>query len=237
MNIKMKNNFLSAIVPAIALMALNATATTLTNGGALTISWTVTQQQEANTLVSSTTNHTTKATNYVSTYKAKTATSTFANASLLKLLENSFNTTFAAGTRLATDQSESVYVVDKTGTNVVLDISPVLSVNKTTQLRADSYSSTVSVPKSGVTTTNITGSETLTAYGDLTYDDSSLTTADGTHSTFQFSGVSTYTADVNKNSGHANFSVQNGAGSGTIRDIPSLISKGTYSGSAKVTVN
>ena len=234
----MKNILLSIIVTALALMARNATATTITNGGALTISWTITHQLETNTLVSSTTNHSNTGTNIVSNYKATTAKSTLANAAFLNLLANSFKTTFAAGTQLATDKGGSVYVVDKTGTNVVLTISSVVTVESTiSPPYSASYSSTVTVPKSGVTTTNINGSETLTTYLTLKYNDSSQTTSDGTHSSFQFSAVSTTVEDVKNNNGKGNFTAQDGAGTGTIRGIFSLISQGTYSGSFTFTAN
>jgi len=233
----MKNVLSSVLVPAFALMTLNASAATLSNGGALTVSWTLSQQLQPDEVIFQTTTKSATATNYISKYKATIKTSTLANATLLSLLANSFNTAFTTGTKLATDSSGSVYVVDKTGSNIVLDVSAVVSVQTTITVISDSYSDTKTVPKTGPTTESITGTRTETAFLQLSYDDSSRTTADGTQTTFQFYGLSAETDDVTKNLGSGNFTLQNGCGSGVIRGVPSLISKGTYTGSFKINLN
>src|ERR1700677_3981141 len=111
----MKSILSSVLAPAFALLALNASATTLSNGGALTVSWTLTQQLQPDEVIAQSATKSATATNYISKYKATIKTSTFSNATLLDLLANSFSTSFAVGTKLATDSNGSVYVVDKTG--------------------------------------------------------------------------------------------------------------------------
>jgi hypothetical protein len=158
----MKKFLLSTIVPAIALMALNANAASLANSGALTISWTISQQAESLTNTSVKTNAVgKKATNVVSDYKAATKSSSFNSASLLGLLSNSFPTKIVAGDKLATD-GEYIYVADKTGSNLVLaDLSPILTVAYSNSIVAGAAAITTntaeSTPVTNITTqTNIT---------------------------------------------------------------------------------
>jgi hypothetical protein len=125
----MKKFLLSTILPAIALMALNSNAaTSLTNFGALTISWTTLQQNEPLTEITNKTSKAGKtASNTVYTYKASTSSSNFGNAALLGLLSASFPGQIATGDKLATD-GENIYVVDKSGSNVVVpNLSTVLT--------------------------------------------------------------------------------------------------------------
>ena len=240
----MKKFLLSTIVSAIALMALNATArgSGLTDVGPLTISWKVAQQvlgygSPGNPALS--TNHTSKATNYVTTYKFTTSTTAFNDASLIALLTNSFKTNFAKGSvQLGTD-GENIYLVDKTGTNVVLDISSVVSVSFVTDVFSGGEVETVSVPKSmnSATTTSAVGTASEISYVALNYDDSTLLTSKVTQ--FQFNGVSMGASDFsttnnyNTESIKQNFSLQ-GVGQGTILGTSSVI-WGTVTGSSKGT--
>lgn len=266
----MKKFLLSTVIPAIALMAFNANATSLTVSGALTLSWKVTQQ---GTYANSTsTNHTSKATNVVSKYSGKTTSMTFSDVDLLELLTNSFKTNFPAGAKLATDGDGNIQVVDKTGTNVLLtNITSVLNINSVNDMESysSSYTTTVAELSKALTnivshtnvvtsnsipistnitfTTNITttstnsvgtGTQTETQLMILTYNDSEMSTGDGTHTSFTIYGVRVSAYDSNskdttdKVSG--NFSVQDACGTGTIRGVTSVIS-GSLNGSAKGT--
>jgi hypothetical protein len=160
----MKKFLLSTILPAIALMALNSNAaTSLTNFGPLTISWTILQQNEPLTNTLTKTNAAgKKATNTVYTYKASTSSSTFSSISLLNLISNSFtNVTFAKGDKLATD-GENIYVVDSTGSNEVLtNLSEVLTVTYADSLTAGSADITTNKVETNTTyVTNITSAIT-----------------------------------------------------------------------------
>jgi hypothetical protein len=234
----MKKILFSIIFSTIALMTLNATATSLTVKGPITIAWTV--YQSAGNTNHSTTNHTATSTNVVTVSKNLSKQFPFNNASLLKLLANSFNTTFPAGAHLVTD-GNTVFVVDKTGSNVVLDISSVVSIQFSNNVQSGVGTDT------RITTTNKTsfsgsGGGTETSYVILKYDDSSLTTADGTHSTFEFDGLSkgmdsdsfsgTFSGNsfTEKGTKRVSFNLT-GAGAGTIQNTPSVIG-GSVIGSA-----
>ena len=228
----MKNVSLLALVSTLALAALNATATSLSFVGPVTIDWTVYQQGSSTT--SSNKTHTSKSTNVVFMYKGTFTSSSFANADLLKLLENSFNTTFPKLTRLATD-GYALYVVDKTGSNIVLDISSVVSVQF--QNSVYKYNETDSQTMKGSTSTysDMYSDPEEISYVALQYNDSSKTTADGTHTVFAFDGLSTSQYSGTEATGTAGKSQTSfklpGAGNGTIHGINSVVG-GTVSGSA-----
>ena len=220
---------------AISLMALNSNATTLSNVGPLTITWKVAQQGVMSPPTLST-NHTTKETNVVSKYKSTITTSIFTDADLLALLTNSFKTNLAKTDKLVTD-GENVYVVDSKGSNVVLDISSVVSVTFETSVYSGAETETVSYQKTNTTTSAI-GTDSGISYVKLNYDDSTMIT-NGTATTFHFDGVSMSAIDFSTTNGYIteqlseNFSVQ-GVGNGTIQGTGSVI-WGTITGSSKGT--
>jgi hypothetical protein len=238
----MKKFLLSSIVSGISLMALNPTASAhgLSDVGPLTITWKVAQQVvgfDSPPVLS--TNHTSKATNYVSTSKYTSSTTAFNDASLIDLLTNSFKTNFAKGSVQLVTDGDNVYLVDKTGTNVVLDVSSVLTVTIEYSVYSGGEVQTKSVPKAtnSPTTTTAVGTASIISYLLISYNDSSQVTSNVTQ--FQFYGVSTGADDFSSDNDFEtetikeNFSLQ-GVGQGTILGTPSII-WGTVTGSSKGT--
>jgi hypothetical protein len=132
--------------------------------------------------------------------------------------------------------------VDKTGTNIVFDISPVVSVTSSNGVQSGASHS-----KENITSTKTTitggGSGPGTSYQTFTYNDTALTTANGQNSQFSFAGVSSSQGSVNytetftppssiKVTGTERQSfVVTGSGAGTINGTASVIS-GTVNASA-----
>jgi hypothetical protein len=236
----MKEILFSALCTAIAMFASNARAQTLTSKGTVSFSWTVYQQKTSTNY--SLTNHT--GTTVVSTTSVKAKSFTLSNASIIALLANSFDTTFPAGSKLVFSESGgpigSIYLVDKTGTNVVQDISSVVSA--TSPGDVGGYLSTTT-DNDETTETNYTtrASGTYAEYVTFNYDDSAQATADGTQSVFVFNGISKGSQSYNSTEPVTNstptttatervsFTVT-GVGYGTIRGTNSVIS-GTVLGS------
>ena len=152
----MKKFLLSFVLSAIALIAVNSNAaTSLTNFGALTLSWTILQQNEpvTNTSIKVSADGK-KATNTVYDYKATTSSASFGNVNLLNLISNTFTNTIKKGDQLATD-GEYIYVVDSTGSNVVLtNLSSVLTVTYSDSV--NSGAATITTNKAETNTTYIT---------------------------------------------------------------------------------
>jgi hypothetical protein len=222
----MKKLLLSAVVASAVLASLGSQAASISFGGPVTIEWTVLQQVKDGALVSSNSTHSGSHTTTTLVYKSTTTSFPFGNATFLGLLSNSFNTTFPAGTRLAADNAH-VYVVDKTGTNIVLDVSPVVSVQF--QNNVGTLTEVVTSKVTPATNTTDTGVITQVSYVSLMYDDSSMTPSDGTHTTFHFDGLSDWNQSINYINGKtsAGFTIMNGAGSGTIRGKASVIKGNT----------
>lgn len=226
----MKKLLFSALLLAIALMSLRADAYSLRHKGPVTLDLTV--YQSTGSSQNSITNQTGATTNILDKYKEYSKEFTLNNEFFLKLLENSFDTNFPAGTHLVTD-GFTLYVVDTTGTNVVFDISPVLTVVFSVNANSSTYDQTEKITLKG---TNYVASGSGTSHGYVTfnYSDSTLTTRDATHTVFEFDGLSTsqnsdhYTDSTGKN--RSSFLLK-GAGSGTIQGAPSVLG-GTIIGSA-----
>ena len=217
--------------------ALRASAAALTQSGALAIDWTVTQESNGGNFVHGVTNKTATTTNIVNTYRATSTNETLNTAAVLKLLANSFNTSFPAGSRLVMGNNNSLqnalYVTDKTGTNVVLDVSSVVSLEYGTNAYSYVQTTQDKVTKQG---TAFAGSITEQTIQFLTihYDDSANTTTDGTHTVFNFSGVMTQSRSENfKTERSSAMFMMSGAGQGAIRGKPSVMQgtvKGTITG-------
>jgi hypothetical protein len=150
--------------------------------------------------------------------------------------------TFPAGTKLLTDGGTNVFVADHTGTNLLVDVSTVLTVSLSNNISSGVRTVTDAIKISSTNSTDVqthSGSEFVV----LNYDDSGMKTTDGTTTTFEFVGMSassskstetqSNTNDVLKASG--NFTVH-GFGSGTIRGQEHLI-QGTIMGTASGTEN
>jgi hypothetical protein len=250
----MKKFLFSAVFPAITLMAVHhATATPIPAvHGPLTIAWTINQQNldgaakfpgTGKTNISGAA--TGKTTNVLQIYTFSFTNATLNNASLLKLLGNSLNTTFPAGTELVTDGS-NLYVSDHTGTNAIADISSILTVTTSNNVFSGLDTTTQKYTTSGTSSTDL-GTSSGKQFVIVNYNDSGLTTTDGTTTTFTFVGVSAYTSsgsttvsihDVWTVKESGSFRV-NGSGYGNIRGQASIIEGtilGTSSGTETITV-
>jgi len=240
----MKKSLFSAMFSAVALIALQATAAPISPiHGPLTIEWTINQQNldhvpkyAGNGKTSVSGAGASKATNVLQIYQYSFTTTPFKNTSFLHLLENSLNTNFPTGTKLATDGA-SVYVTDSTGTNSIVDITPVLTVTSTNGVISGLDTTTQTYKKSGTSATDL-GTSSGNQVIILNYDDSALTTADGTFTTFTFLGVSAFTRSgssktstngVVTGSESGSFTIK-GNGYGNIRGTGSII-EGTILGS------
>jgi hypothetical protein len=152
----MKKLLFSAICTAIALTTFNATAASVSPAGPITVSWTV--YQAGSNVTHSVTNHTATTTNILRTTTEKSKSFLFKNASLLALLENSFNTNFPAGSQLVYGDGPagaSIYLVDKTGSNIVFDISPVVSVTSSNGVQSGASSSTEKITATKTTSPGV----------------------------------------------------------------------------------
>jgi hypothetical protein len=123
----------------------------------------------------------------------------------------------------------SFFVVDKTGTNVLLNVSSVLVItaHQTVKSGAETFISTTT---GGATHFSGNDTEAYTEYVTLTCNDASLTTADASHSNFQFSGILKEMYSCNNATGKVTGTVTlPGAGGGTLRDKTCVLT-GTVSG-------
>jgi hypothetical protein len=233
----MKRLLFAVLSSTAALIGFNASAGGLEIEGPFTINGSVYQQSgDGFTLSHSNATHTAKSTNVVETYTASMTKLTFNNAFLLGLLANSFKTNLT-GAHLATTGNGLVTVVDKTGTNQILDITPVVTSVSSNNVFSGTRSVTVSTGSTGITNSSTTSRPTSYEYIVLSYNDSNQTTADGTQTVFVFDGVSTsgstdkLTGLTDKVSGHYSLT---GGGAGIIRGTNSVISA-TMTGSASGT--
>jgi hypothetical protein len=238
----MKKFIFAAMFLASALLAQNASADTLTFAGSLTLNWTVYTQEFSNKLESTKTNYNGKttnlSTNVVRTYTSAYKSSPFNNASFLDLLSNSFRTTFPPGSKLATDGS-GVYVVDRTGTNIILAApTNILNITVSGYIASGASSTVSNFYPTGISLKS-NGSSSGFAFFSATYNDSLLQTSDGTTTQFTFTGLASFgeksttmvfsggyfngiTDNLVAISGtqSQNFSILNGAGTGTLRGRP-----------------
>jgi hypothetical protein len=245
----MKKLLTSTIFSAFALMALHTTASQLpATHGPVSIQWTISQQKldgeakyagNGKTSISGVGDH--KTTNVLQIYSFTSTAVPFGNSSLLALLENSLNTTFPDGTKLVWTGTY-LAVVDENGTNVIdqAEVDSVISVTTTNEILDGLRVTAESFKASGKTGTS-TQSGAATQVLIVNYNDTGLTTTDGTTSNFKFIGLSAYTysafaklsKDVITTSGSDSFTVH-GVGYGLIRNINSTIT-GTIVGSASGT--
>ena len=227
---------------AFALMAFHAPASPLPAHGTVVINWTVSQQTVTNMTqypgngkTNVTGAGTSKATNVTQVYANSFGTGNFNNADILGLLENSLNTTFPAGTQLATDGSD-LFVVDHSGTNVIANIAGIVTVGKTNAVTSGKDMTVKTSNKTG-TSEKTSGSESGKQAVSVKYDDSALTTKDHTITMFKFYGISVFSEKGGSTTSTngiltGSFSGQyliTGAGYGYIRGQPSLI-QGTILG-------
>ncbi|MFO1478050.1 MAG: hypothetical protein U1F98_15545 [Verrucomicrobiota bacterium] len=187
-------------------------------------------------LVSTSTNRTSTQTNITSNYKSTVSSGKVDAAGMLYLLSNSFNTNFPPGAKLVLRGSGAdfgFFVADSTGTNLILNTSPILTISSDASVFSGSEKVTETF-KGGTTTYSGNNTESYTAHFTISYNDNTFTTADGKHSIFQLSGVGSSKVSENIGTGKTSDTVNiNLAGSGTFRDESSVI----LQGSLKVTLS
>lgn len=171
------------------------------------------------------------ATNDISVLKSSTTNFVIDASSLLDLIANSLNTNFPAGTQLLlggpAPGSYDFAVSDSTGTNVAIGmqalIAPlfrsVVNAGLQTQLYTNQFFSTGSDREIYISSIN------------LQYDDSTLTTRDGTHTIFSWNGVAQARYSANLGTGSSAMNVtMNLTGGGQIRNQYRNIFTGTVRG-------
>ena len=157
--------------------------------GPIVINLTAIQQSLSNA-TTSTTNTTATTTNITTVTKYTTTNTVINNAKILKMLSNSFNTNFPSTAVLRVNESGEVVVA--VGTNVILNANSVIHIGFSGTPNVDAGSETAT-SKVTPTSTNATLRILITdsAIDSLTYDDSTLTTADGTTTNFKVDGFRT----------------------------------------------
>ena len=246
----MKRALFLAMFSGSLLIAFNAISEDLTIHGPITFSWTVYQQSiyssneysgSGKVVISGTGND--KTTNVLQIAKSTSTGFTFKNADFLHLVANSLNDPSLATNELATDGSK-VYVVDKTGTNIIKDLSTLVTLDFGHNAFAGLTTTTTTSKKSGTSSTQVAGYASE-QFIDVIYDDSSVTnangtsaTADGTLTQFNYYGFGSMPNSSSQTTSNGvvtgtqstSFSYQ-GVGNGRIRAQYSLF-KGSLVGSA-----
>jgi hypothetical protein len=162
----------------------------LLNSGSLSVKWMVSTQGLVNATELAKTNTTATSTNTIQVTKSTVTNSMFQTADLMGLLENSFNKTFPAGSQLVLNRVGnyySIFLTDASGTNVVQPLSTNLIIGAKAGEQPVSSDIQTLVTKSTTSGTSSSANESETTEETvlLFYDDTALTTGDGTHSQFQ----------------------------------------------------
>jgi hypothetical protein len=230
----MKQITLLTFCSILTLMAFNACAVVGGISGPVTMTLTAFAQDYSGLIVSVRTNHTATTTNVTTITKSKETNAPINSEFLLDLLENSFQTNFPSGSKLIVAgvgslRSLSLLVVDRSGSNVLLDASSVFSLTNGVGVSSGITTLIQSTTRTG---TQFSGNTTQTAteYVTVTYNDTALTTTDGTHTNFQLSGVLVDMITENERTFKTTEVISlHVAGTGTIRDKTNIILKGTAS--------
>lgn len=173
--------------------------------------------------VTSKTNITSTATNITLVYKSSVTNTVLDTDAVLALLENSFATNFPAGARLYLS-GNSFYVMDSTGTNLVLNVSSVLSLH----LHPHVIRSGVEVVNESIANGGVAfsgkDSELTSEVFDINYSDNGLSPTDGTATTFQITGLVAlkYQRDLQTGRIQTAF-VLTGQGDGVIQNYTKII--------------
>jgi len=172
--------------------------------------------------VGSKTNQTGAATSVTTVSKATVSTTPFASSNLLALLANSFKTNFPDGSQIGM-RSGNLVVVDKTGTNVIFDPSPVLTTGFQQDLQSILQTQIASESQSGSSMSG-TVTESVISNLSINYDDTAQTTADNTHTTFQLKGLFLQKVSLNLKTSSVKISSDfKGTGGGQIRDVTTIL--------------
>ena len=225
----MKKLLIAVALSVLALGAAHA-AVLYTPPGPATVKLNSIISDLANQQVGAKTNHSNTATNITQMFKSTIAQSAFGNADLLALLANSFNTSFPDGSQIGMRYG-SLFVVDRTGTNIIFTPNGVVSFQFDV--------SVAPMTETLVTTENSSGTqhsgnlnETIIASVTMSYDDTVNTTTDGTHTKFAFKGLFTtkLTENLKTLAIKATYTLD-GTGGGPVRGVQTILT-GTISGKA-----
>jgi hypothetical protein len=196
----------------------------LVNSGPVTLKLMATAQALDNATVTDKTNSTSSSTVVTTVSKSTVTNFMMQSADLLTLLENSFNTTFPSGSQLVVTRTGAflrLMIVDSTGTNIVLDLSSNLFVGTVFGEQPVHTGSQTMISKTGNSGTAISANavDAFTEVVVLGYDDTGLTTKDGTHTKFQVNCLLVRKSSSNLVTQQIKDSVKfQGNGTGTIRD-------------------
>ena len=225
----MKKLFATIALLAIAGIARAAVAYPV---GPATCKWTVMSQGLNFVLTSGKTNATATVTNTSQTFKSTVNRTNYNIGDLLTLIENSLGQTFPPGSQVGLRYNQ-LYVVDKTGTNALLNLNNLVTISFGLFLTADVRNQKTTDSSAGFSVTGMDAS-VGTIDATLNYDDSTLRTTDGTRTTFALHGLFTITSsyDYGAKIKQADSIVFEGTGEGTIRNLPVIIT-GTLNSKGK----
>ncbi|HEY2081300.1 MAG TPA: hypothetical protein VGI88_00840 [Verrucomicrobiae bacterium] len=189
------------------------------------VSFKLTAMQQMPNVVASKTNTTSGATNITTTTKYIITSTSIVNNDILQLLANSFTNLPASITseQLMTDGGGAFFVVTPTTTNYV---GNVLRISITSTVISGTQTT---VNKNPPGTFSFTESATFTQVATLTYDDSALTTRDGSNTSITLHGL-LVTKFKDPNSTSTSKFTLTGSGDGNIQGASTVI-KGVVTGS------
>lgn len=181
-------------------------------------------------LVSSKTNTTATSTNIIMVDSATVGSAPFTTANLLALITNSFNTPLPSGSQIGIN-SGNLVVVDASGSNVVLNPSPVLTTTFNEDVFSDKQLEVDTINQNG---SSISGNSTETVTYDITitYNDTSTSPGDGIHSNFQLRGLLVKKISTNLKTNIEKIEYQfQGSGGGSVHGVQTIL-EGTIKGNA-----
>jgi len=170
---------------------LTATTTQLLNNGPLVMKLMVTAQK-LDGVTTSKTNTTQNATTVTTVSKSTTSNSFIRTDDFLAMIENSFGVSLASDAKLVIDRPGSFYrlwVTDGTGTNSAMNLGTNVFIATAGEAQPVHEGTQTLISKTGNAGASTSGnlSETATQEIVLVYDDTGLTTQDGTHTKFNMS--------------------------------------------------
>jgi hypothetical protein len=199
------------------------TTTQLLNSGPLVMKLMATAQK-LDGVATSKTNTTPNATTVTTVSKSTTGNSFIEAADFLAMIENSFAVSLPAGSKIVIDRPGSFYrlwVTDATGTNTVMSLGTNVFIAAAGGEQPVHARMQTLISKTGNAGASVSGnlSETATQMIVLVYDDTGLTTQDGTHTKFSMSFLVVRKTSENLVTQQIKDKVKlHGIGNGMIRD-------------------
>jgi hypothetical protein len=220
-------------------LVLNSMGTTtrLLNSGPLVMKLMETAQK-SDGVTTSKTNTTSNATTATTVTKSTTSTAFIETADLLALIENSFGVSLASDDKIVVNRAGSFYrlwVTDSTGTNTVMELGTNVFIGEAGEEAPIHAGTQTLISKTGKAGASGSGNvvETVKRLIVLNYDDTGLTTQDGTHTKFQVSFLVVRKTSQNLVTEQIKDTVKlDGVGNGMIRD-QNVIVQGTGSATIK----